>query len=172
MSQDDFRRAFGVDPTASGHHTARLEEQRGDARTSDQKIQFAGSSAYQPYGWKPQGTDICDIIWYDTARQEAREGTFWHYKTLLRVGYQETDPTQGRMTLVLYLADVNIMIEGYNLYPLMDRLRAYECAQIEQFSPHRHGMASKEQLIEDGETVITNVITDLGMLYTSKAVQN
>lgn len=150
MSGDEFRRAFGVDPAAAGHHTARVDERRGVASSTDMKIQFAGSEDYRPYGWKPQGTDTCEIIWYDSARQEAREGTFWHYKTLLRVGYQETDPAQGRMAVVLYLADVNILIEGYNLYPMMERLRAYECAQMEQFSPRRHHMASKEQLIKDG----------------------
>lgn len=141
-------------------------------QTASDALQYAGSSGYRPYGYRPKGTDSCELIWYDTMRGEAREGTFWHYKTLMRVGYSETDPAQGGMTLVLYLADVNIMIEGYHLYPLMDRLRSYECAQIEQYSPRLHASVSPEQLIAEGETYIRSVTMDQGMLFTSQAVRN
>ena len=171
---DDFRKAFGVGQGDSS--TGRFRERvgsEGKRETEGVKaIQFVGTPDYQPYGYMPQGTDTCELIWYDTMRQEAREGTFWHYKTLMRVGYSETDPARGGMALVLYLADVNILIEGYHLYPLMERLRSYECAQIEQHSPYRHAKVSPEQLIADGETVIKSVSIDQGMLFTAPAVRN
>ena len=168
---DDYRKAFGIGQEDSGKG---FRERLGGSPypESAKAMQFAGSDDYRPFGYMPQGTDTCELIWYDHMRQEAREGTFWHYKTLMRVGYSETDPARGGMVLVLYLADVNIMIEGFNLYPLMERLRSYECAQIEQYSPRRHASVSKEQLIEDGETVITGVTVDQGMLYTAAAVKN
>ena len=167
---DDFRKALGIGPESTPGFRDRVA---GDNRPEPAKaMQFAGTEGYRPFGYMPQGTDTCELIWYDAMRQEAREGTFWHYKTLMRVGYSETDPARGGMALVLYLADVNIMIEGYHLYPLMDRLRSYECGLIEQYSPHRHATVSPEQLIEDGETLVRSVTVDQGMLFTSKAVKN
>lgn len=169
---DKYRRGFSSGAMSGDPFDRDRQQPDGDPFARGKSIQFAGTPEYHPYGWKPQGTETCEVIWYDTMRQEAREGTFWHYKTLLRVGYQETDLSSGRMALVLYLADVNVLIEGHHLYPLMERLRSYECAQIEQFSPHRHSMANQKQLIEDRQTIITNVTMDAGVLFTSNAVKN
>ena len=55
---------------------------------------------------------------------------------------------------------------------LMDRIRNYECAHIEQYSRRHHAEIELDHLIADEETVITRVQTDKGLLYTSKAVKN
>lgn len=169
---DDFRKAFGIGQEPRQGFRDRVSSDARLTTEDSRSIQFVGCPDYQPFGYMPQGTDTCELIWYDAMRHEAREGTFWHYKTLMRVGYSETDPARGGIALVLYLADVNIMIQGYHLYPLMNRLRSYECAQIEQYSPRHHMKVSQDQLISDGEAVITSVTIDQGMLFTAPAVRN
>lgn len=171
---EEFRRAFSVDPLARSttSHSDRVTGSVSEPHKNDNKTLFAGSAPYHPYGWMPRGAQSCEIIWYDTQRDEARQGTFWEYKTLLRVGYQEIAPSSGHMMLMLFLADVNIMIEGFHLYPLIERIRARECTQIEQYSLRHHQAVMAEKLVEDGETVISSVQTDLGLLHTSNAVKN
>ena len=172
-SRDDMRRAFGNSPFGDNpSHADRVtgEDAKGSGR--DEHIQFAGSGEYRPFGWKPRGAQSCEIIWYDPQRGEARAGMVWEYRTLLRIGYEEINPAVGQMTVLLYLADVNVMIEGYHLYPLIERLRSRECAMIEQLSSRRHSLVQAHELVERGDTIIERVQTDLGLLYTSNAVRN
>lgn len=176
MSSDDkFQRFIRGElspshPAQPGPSSSEPADEAGRRRTRPD-VTLVGSTDYKPYGYRILGSDSCRLNWWDEERGDRRVGTSFHYRTLLRIGWDEIDPGSGLMMMYLFLADMNYQIDGYHLWPLIDRLSGYECAEMTVFSPRVHRAALKE-LLAQGETVLTKVQSSDGLLMTSKAVRN
>jgi len=161
MTDDRFQRFVTGQVSES---RARIEERTGQLSAPRAPTPVvAGSGDYAPFKYLVQGSDHCRLNWWDEQRGDLPQGISFHYRTLLRLGWESLERESGLMVVQLFLADINYQIEGHHLAPMLERLSRYECSEMMVYSPMVH-RTPKEQLIQAGETVLTHVRSSNGML--------
>lgn len=165
---DKFQRF--IEGEVARSHARRADVEEPQRRTRKEPVAI-GSTDYKPYRYLIGGAESCRINWWDEQRGDRRGGTSFHYRTLVRIGWDEIEGSGGRMLMTLFLADVNYLIEGHHLWPLIDTLSHFECAEMNVYSPAVHRVPVG-QLLTLGEPVLTRVQSSDGLLMTSQAVRN
>lgn len=168
MTDDKFQRF--IEGEVARSHARRGGVEEPQRRTRKEPV-AVGSTDYKPYSYFIQGAESCRINWWDNQRGDRRSGTSFHYRTLVRIGWDEVQPGSGMMMMYLFLADVNYQLDGYHLWPLIDCLSHFECAEMNVFSPAVH-RATMGELLSLGEPILTRVQSSDGLLMTSQSVQN
>ena len=161
MTDDKFQRFVAGQVSES---RARMTERTGQTGTPRGPTPVAaGSGDYSPFKYLVQGSDHCRLSWWDEQRGDLPLGVSFHYRTLLRIGWEVLERDSRLMVVQLVLADMNYQIDGYNLGPMVERLSRYECSEMTVYSPMIH-RTPMDQLLAAGETVLTRVRTSDGML--------
>lgn len=168
---DKLRRDYGGNPSSPLNYQERVGGQHSDSQTRRKKVHYSGDEIYRPFGYITGGSECCAVTYYDVTRRNLRGVIDFEYRTRLHTELIHMDE-RGQMLMIIYLADINLMITGYYLETLRERVRHRECAEIEQYCPSLHGTELQANLIADGQPIITAIEKDNGLMYHSDALKN